>query len=81
MEHHMQMTEFLTSVSRLFDKEDVTLAPDSRLADFGWSSLSVVSFMAFADEELNVTLSPPALAGCETVSDLVSLLGDKIEQP
>lgn len=74
----MQMTQFLSSLDELLDQEPGTLTADSRLDDFGWSSLAVVGFIAFVDEQFEATVSPRILAGCETASDLAALLGGKV---
>jgi acyl carrier protein len=77
----MQMAEFLSSLRQVLDRETCTLQPDSRLEELGWSSLAIVSFIAFADEHFETPVSPALLARCETVSDLVALLGGRIQQP
>lgn len=45
-----------------------------------WDSLAVVSFLAFADKEIGVSVPPAALEKCATVDDLygvVCKLGQK----
>jgi acyl carrier protein len=54
------------------------LRPDSRLDDFGWRSLAAVEFIALVDRHFGVEISPGDFARCETVSDLIALLGGRI---
>lgn len=52
------------------------LQPDVKLADLeGWNSMALVSFIAFVDEYLEITLSPRAIAPCRTIADLARVGG------
>ena len=42
--------------------------------ELDWDSIAVVTFMAMADEQLNVTLSADRLNKCERVDDVVALV-------
>ena len=44
----------------------------------GWTSIAVVSLMALVDEHFDMRLSPDRIANCQTVNDLIDLLGNKI---
>ena len=44
----------------------------------GWNSLAVISLMALVDERFGLTLQPRRIAECQTVADLMGLLGDRI---
>ena len=74
----MHTTDFLRLLDELLEQEPGTLHIDTRLEACGWSSLAVVGFMALVDEHFETTVSPGAVARCETVSDLVGLLGGRI---
>jgi acyl carrier protein len=39
-----------------------------------WNSLTIISFMALADGEYGVTLSPKSILDCRTVKDLANLV-------
>ena len=45
----------------------------------GWDSLAVVTFMAFADEQVGVLISPDRITRAETVADLLKLCGNELE--
>jgi acyl carrier protein len=51
-----------------------SITGEERLEDLNWDSLSVISFMAIADERLGLRLSPRDINACTTVSQLVGLL-------
>jgi acyl carrier protein len=44
-----------------------------------WDSMSALTFMALADEKLQVTLTGDQIVRCKTVDDLLALLGDRLE--
>jgi acyl carrier protein len=70
----MQNTDLLRSLDELLEQAPGTLCPDSRLEAFGWSSLSVIEFIALADRDFGAAVSSNAVARCETVGDLAALL-------
>lgn len=77
----MQTTDFFRSLDALLEQEPGTLHAGSRLEEFGWSSLAVVEFIALADRDFGMAVSPNAVARCETAGDLAGLLGGRIEAP
>jgi acyl carrier protein len=44
----------------------------------GWDSLAMLSFIALLDKEFGVKVAPVKIAQCETVNDLVDLVGDRL---
>jgi acyl carrier protein len=77
----MKRQQFLLSLDEAVELEPGTLKGDEALADLeGWNSLAVISFIALADETCGISLQPSRIASCETVADLMALLGDKITQ-
>jgi acyl carrier protein len=74
----MKEKQFLRLLDELLELEPGTVTRDSRLEDNGWSSLAAVGFIALVDEHFEITVSPSALANCETVNDLIRLLGDHV---
>ncbi len=64
----------------IIEEERGTVTPDSALVDLlGWDSLAVLSFIAAADERMGKTLSGKEVEECETVGDLLKLVGDSVE--
>lgn len=70
---------------RLFE-ESINAAPGSidksqRLKSLKqWDSMAVVTFMVTVDEHLGFPISPEELQKCETVGDLLALLGDRVTE-
>jgi acyl carrier protein len=42
-----------------------------------WDSMALITFMVTVDEHLGSSISPEAIEKCETVADLLTLLGEK----
>jgi len=42
-----------------------------------WDSLSIIGFIAMADEEFSVQVAPTAIHQAETINDLIKLLGNR----
>ncbi len=67
--------EFLRKLEELLEVESHTLKGEEDLQDLeGWESLTVMEFMALADESFNVVLHPNDIASCDTVAELLDLL-------
>jgi acyl carrier protein len=72
----MTKTEFLGHLDEIMEQEPGTLKSGEALKDLPkWDSMTVVQFIAFADEEFNVSLSSAKLLACKTVDDLAGLVG------
>jgi acyl carrier protein len=72
----MSLQDFLSHLSEILDMPAADLQPDVKLADLeGWNSMALVSFIAFVDEYLEITLSPRAIAPCRTIADLARVGG------
>ena len=64
---------FTAKIKEILDNESVTM--DSVLADIDeWDSLSIVSFVAFANSSCGKKIAPALIRGCKTVRDLYNLL-------
>jgi acyl carrier protein len=74
----MTQSAFYSSLAEIIDTDVANLSPDAELEVLGWSSLSVVSFIAFVDDNFGLILEPRKLAVCKTVRDLTLLLDGKI---
>jgi acyl carrier protein len=68
--------EFLNSLCEILEVPAGSLAGDEKLEDLeDWTSMAMVSFIAFAHEHFGKTLSPRLFATCDTVDDLGKLVG------
>lgn len=69
----MNDKEFTAKIREILDNENVTM--DSVLADIEeWDSLSIVSFVAFANSSCGKRLAPAEIRDCVKISDLYNLL-------
>jgi acyl carrier protein len=72
----VERAEFLKHVVEMFDMPEGALTGQEKLADLdGWTSVAMMSFIAFGDEHFGKNLSPRQFAACETVADLGRLVG------
>jgi acyl carrier protein len=74
----MQESTFFAELAELLDTDVSNLNPSAHLEDLGWSSLAVVSFIAFADQNFGIIVEPSKLVACKTVGDLIKLLDGKV---
>jgi acyl carrier protein len=74
----MEQQAFFTELADILEVDSGAVIPEVELESLGWSSLAVISFIAFADEKFSVLVQPRKLAQCKTVSDLVQLLGENV---
>lgn len=78
----MSKTDFLLLMDELFELDDGTIQGSDELNQIpGWSSLTFIGLIAMVDEECEVTLAPKSIMACQTVDDLIVLIGDAIEPP
>lgn len=72
----MSKTEFLNVLAEMVEEQPGSLTGDRKLEDIdGWTSISLISFMAMADEHFGVRISPRQFGACATVDDLAKLVG------
>ena len=72
----MTKNEFLRLLEKDMDLAENTLRGDERLkADLGWDSMSVVVFLAFADEAFGKQITPEHVDAAKSVEDLMKLVG------
>jgi acyl carrier protein len=70
----MTRKEFLVSMDTMLELPEGTLNGSERLEDLEqWNSMAMISFIALADENQRVKVSPRELAGCATVAELLDL--------
>lgn len=64
---------FTAKIREILDNESATM--DSVLADIEeWDSLSIVSFVAFANSSCGKKVAPAVIRECKTVRDLYNLI-------
>ncbi|GAB7086263.1 MULTISPECIES: acyl carrier protein [Marinifilum] len=70
------MENFIENIAELLEEENVNL--NDELTSFeAWDSLTVLSIIAFADEEYNVTLLADEINSANTIEGLFKLIQTK----
>ena len=72
----MDIKEFIGKFAEEIEIEDVaSLTPETEFRDLEeWSSLSVMVFIAFADENFDNQVGDKQIASCKTIEDLYKLV-------
>lgn len=72
----MSINDFITSFAEEIEIEKADeLTPDTQFRDLEeWSSLSVMVFIAFADENFGKQIGDKQIADCKTIQDLYNLV-------
>jgi len=75
----MKRSEFIDGLKEVLQREE-NLSEDMALKDIGeWDSLAVMSFIAFCDEHFSTQINGENIQQCKTVSDLIDLAKDHLE--
>lgn len=75
----MRESDFIRQIEQILEVGPATVTRSSVLTELpGWSSLKFLGILAFADEELGVTLSPRRITSATTVAELMAMSGDKV---
>lgn len=75
----MTRREMLLLLDQIVEVEPGTLTEADPLSGIaGWDSLAVIVFQAEVDERLGIVAQPTDLARCQTVRDLIDLVGDQL---
>jgi len=70
----MTRTEFLLEMDNILALPPGTLRGNEQLEELeNWDSTSLITFIALADENSGVTISPAQIVNCSTVADLLRL--------
>ena len=78
----MTRAEFLRLIEQKLDLDPGAMQEHYALEEVsGWDSLSVVTFMALADEQFGLELDPKQLEPSTRVGDLLDLFNDKLLAP
>jgi acyl carrier protein len=76
----MKRTELYENIEGILELEAGTIKGNEKLDSLGeWNSLSIISFIAFADGMLGLSLNPDALKNAKTVADLAAMVNEKID--
>ena len=65
---------FHRDLETMLELDPETIQGQENLADFYWDSMSVVIFIAMADEKYSAVIAPAKLATAKTVADLFALV-------
>ena len=69
----MNEQEFLSRMKNILDNENISM--DSTLSEIEeWDSLSVVSYIAFANSVFHKNISPEKIKTCNSIRDLYTIL-------
>lgn len=72
----MDRQTFLPLLDEILELPAGTVKGPEKLEDLeNWNSMAMVSFVALVDEYFNYTVSPRRFVNCETVDDLLGLIG------
>ena len=70
----MNRNEFLLQMDEILDLPAGTLRGDEKLEELtNWDSTSLITFIAMAESNNGVTISPGQIVTCSTVADLLQL--------
>ena len=72
----MSQADVLLMIDEIVEAPAGTVSMTDTLKEIpNWDSMAIIVFQAEADERLGLTVEPVDLAKCQTVGDLVGLLG------
>lgn len=75
----MKKEELYANIEGILELEPGTVKGDETLESLGdWNSLAIISFIAFADGMLGLSLHPETLKKARTVADLAAMVQQKI---
>ncbi len=66
-----------SDLESMLEMEPGTIKGDEPLDEIYWDSMTVVMFIAMADQNYSVAVAPSKLADAKTVSDLYSLVSSQ----
>lgn len=70
----MNRDEFLLEMDEILDLPAGTLQGHERLEELqNWDSISLITFIALAESNNGVSISPAQIVNCSTVADLLRL--------
>jgi acyl carrier protein len=73
----VNIAEFYRNLDELLEVEPGTIGGSELLADIeAWDSVTVVSFIAMADERYGVNIPIKRIVACRTVDDLAAVVAE-----
>jgi len=71
----MDMKEFCQRIESILEMDPGTIKPETRLDSLdAWDSVAVISFIAMADQDYQVTVPPKSISECQTIADLADAI-------
>ncbi len=72
----MEDKEKLVKLEELMDLPEGTLSPETSLGELKcWDSMTRLSVIIMMDEDFGRTLTGPEIRGCQTIRDILDLMG------
>lgn len=72
----MDKPAFFAAVADILEADPAGLTGDEKIAEVGnWDSLSVITFVAMVDSDLNQIVDGEQLKDAKTLNDLAALVG------
>lgn len=68
---------FYRDLELMLELEPGTVSGNEILEDLYWDSMTLVMFIAMADQEYSITVEAPDLANSKTVAELYSLINSR----
>jgi len=76
----MTKQDFLMHFEDLVEAQPLSLTGKEHLNQIdNWDSLTLLGFIALVDEQFAITLPPDAIGTCQQLDDLITLIGNNIE--
>jgi acyl carrier protein len=76
----MKRAEFLLLVDEIMEAEPGTVTGSEKLDELEmWDSMVALEYIALVDTQFGLVVEAEKLGECQTVDDLLTLLGDNIE--
>jgi acyl carrier protein len=77
----MEINDFIKNLAEQFDEVELEeLAPDTKFKEFDeFSSLTILSIIAMADDEYGVRLKADDVRNAETIQDLFNVVKDRFQ--
>jgi acyl carrier protein len=75
----VKKAEFLPQLAHTIEADADTMSESTVLNELpNWDSMRLLEVIALVDEQLGVNLNANQLAKCETVGQILDILGDKL---
>ena len=72
----MDKKAFFAAVADILEADPTHLTGDEAISDVGnWDSLSIITFVAMVDSDMNQVVDGEQLKGAHTLNDLAALVG------